>query len=251
MAFDTRAAAGNRPSCMMCPAGVRCFTADMAHAEQVGQSVLGDAVQRHLPVFPGAGMLFAVGDTVDTLYVVRAGCLMTCTVDKEGKQRIRAFHLPGDVIGLDSLVKDGYASSAVALVPSQVCAMPRARVSTLHAQAPGLLLRLLHHASRDLARAQSLSGDYTAEQRVAAFLMMMRERTGVDRRLRLPMSRRDIGNYLRLATETVCRVITRLEGQDVLSSHDRIIELLDLPRLAALGEPVGLAESSNSISLAA
>lgn len=248
MAFDTRGATRSKPNCMMCPAGTRCFTGGGTTAEL---GVWNDAVQTHMPVFPGTGNLFAEGDTVENVYLVRAGCLKTFTVDEDGNERIRAFHLPGDVIGLDSLAHDGYASSAAAIEPSQVCVIPRARIAPLSGQAPGLLLRLLHRSSRDLSVALALSGDYTAEQRVAGFLMMMRERTGAERKLRLPMTRRDIGNFLRMATETVCRVITRLERQGVLSSHDRSIEIIDLPQLTVLGEPVGLAEPSNRISLAA
>ena len=36
--------------------------------------------------------------------------------------------------------------------------------------------------------------------------------------LRLPMSRRDIANFLRLATETVCRVLTRFEQKGWIRS---------------------------------
>jgi len=47
------------------------------------------------------------------------------------------------------------------------------------------------------------------------------------------MSRTDIGNYLRITLETVCRELARLEQQGVISLHKRELTILDLPALRA------------------
>jgi CRP/FNR family transcriptional regulator len=95
--------------------------------------------------------------------------------------------------------------------------------------------------SRDLAVALALSGDYTAEQRVAAFLVAMGERLGVGGSVRLPMARRDIASYLRLATETVCRVLGRLEDSGRIVNENKTVRMVDAARLRFLAGPVNLA----------
>ena len=154
------------------------------------------------------------GTPAAAIYTVRAGCLKSFTVDADGNERVRGFYLPGDIVGLDSLGGESFPATVVAVTPSQVCRIPVAAVQQLMAESPSLARRLLDRTSAELAQALTLAGDYSAEQRIAAFLLSMRERLGAERgELRLPMTRRDIANYLRLATETVCRVLARLERQ--------------------------------------
>ncbi|MDD3763626.1 MAG: cyclic nucleotide-binding domain-containing protein [Nevskiales bacterium] len=249
MAFDSTPSNRCKPNCAMCPAGSRCFTGGVS-ADQL--NIWNDAVLTHMPVFPGNGALFSAGDAADNVYLVRAGCIKSFTVDQDGNERIRSFHLPGDLIGLDALARSHHPSSASAVEPSQVCVIPRDRIAALALQSPVLMQRLLQRTSRELSTALSLSGDYTAEQRVAAFILTMHDRlaSGNDK-LRLPMTRRDIGNYLRLATETVCRVITRLEHQGVLVSRDKTLKIENRDRLRELAEPVGLVEDYEELALAA
>lgn len=249
MAFDSAPSTRCKPNCSICPAGSRCFTGGVS-MEALNQ--WNEAVQTHMPVFPGNGALFSAGDVAENLYLVRAGCIKTFTVDQDGNERIRGFHLPGDLIGLDALARDRHPCGAAAVEPSQVCVIPRARVAALAEKSPILLQRLLQRTSQELSAALSLSGDYTAEQRVAAFVLSMSNRLGgTANRVRLPMTRRDIGNYLRLATETVCRVITRLEHQGVLESRDKTLTVRDAERLAVLAEPVGLSSIGGDWALAA
>jgi CRP/FNR family transcriptional regulator len=49
-----------------------------------------------------------------------------------------------------------------------------------------------------------------------------------------------MGSYLRLATETVCRVITRFEQKGWIASQDKKISLFDLDALREIADPVGL-----------
>ena len=49
------------------------------------------------------------------------------------------------------------------------------------------------------------------------------------------MSRRDLANYLRLATETVSRVFSRFEKEKLLSVDRREVTVRDPAKLARLG----------------
>lgn len=76
-----------------------------------------------------------------------------------------------------------------------------------------------------------LAGDNTAEARMAAFLVDLSERFAQQgfsgTLLRMSMSRIDIGNYLRLASETVSRLLTRMRDQGLIRIEGRQLEIID------------------------
>jgi CRP/FNR family transcriptional regulator len=98
------------------------------------------------------------------------------------------------------------------------------------------MLRLL---SKELALSHSLAGDFTAEERVAGFLLSLASRMKLRgcsaTHLTLAMSRRDLANYLRLATETVSRVFSRFEQEGHITVDRRKVTLQDTEALARLG----------------
>jgi CRP/FNR family transcriptional regulator len=232
-------AACARFNCAACPSATACVISGAAPHEVAAWSQALDA-QLSLP--HAGKVLVDAGAEADAIFSVRAGCLKSCTIDADGNERVRAFYFPGDLIGLDALGSAAYPAQVVAVIPSQVCRIPRSRAMELIARAPGLVQRLLERTSRDLSQAMALSGDYTADQRVAAFLVSMRQRLGSAGAIRLPMTRRDIANYLRLATETVCRILTRFEAKGWLTSEDKIVRLLQPQLLVKVASPMALPE---------
>ena len=74
---------------------------------------------------------------------------------------------------------------------------------------PGLQQQLFSLLSEDIGKAALLAGNYTADERMAAFLISLSRRYAARgfsaTRFRLTMTRTDIANYLRLASESVSR----------------------------------------------
>jgi CRP/FNR family transcriptional regulator len=87
-----------------------------------------------------------------------------------------------------------------------------------------------------------MGGDWPADVRLAAFLLMLSQRLAArgfsPRRFQLTMARTDIANYLRLAPETVSRVLKRFQDDNLLAVDRREVELLDVPALEALAAPI-------------
>lgn len=226
--------------CARCPTAAACLVQGCASQEF---NHWNGASFAHIPLVNPGTALIETGDIADSVFIVRAGCIKTFTTDDNGNERVRGFYFPGSTIGLDTLGSDRSLSSATAVSSSQVCKIPKAQLKELLRLSPNLTQRLIERTSQALAQALALSGDYTAEQRVAAFLLQMEDHMPfLNNKLRLPMTRRDIGNYLRLATETVCRTLTRFEQKRWLISEPKSIQLLDTNALWTLAEPVGMCE---------
>ena len=85
-----------------------------------------------------------------------------------------------------------------------------------------------------------LLGRKNALERVAAFLLEMDERITPTGIMALPMTRRDIADYLGVTLETVSRALSRLQQAGVLEfvgPNHREIALRDRPRLASFDLP--------------
>lgn len=235
MAFDI-APTQHRVStnCAACPVQkcpARCLETEAYWRGRVSQTT---------SQMPGRGAITEAGSRLPALFSVRAGCVKSYTVDADGNEHVRAFHFPGDLVGLDDLGRDHASASIAPVTASQLCAVPAQEViNHLHTD-PGLASHLLDKTREALRQALALSGEFTADQRVAAFLVHVHARIGHGDVVRLPMTRREMGSYLRLATETVCRVLTRFENRGWILSSDKRITLRDRKALAELGEPVGL-----------
>ena len=219
-------------SCQHCPSRSSCLAKDLNSQEVDRWSGLVGSVLN----YPAGKSLFEVGDSATVVYSVRAGCIKTFTLDAEGNERVQGFHMAGDIIGLECLTENRYPISAISVSPTQICVLSRSEMRSLAALTPALMNRLVERLSQSLRGALCLSGDYSADQRVAAFLLQMQVRLSPlpGKPIHLPMGRRDIASYLRLATETVCRVLTRFEKQGLLKVSDRKIEILDHPALKNL-----------------
>jgi CRP/FNR family transcriptional regulator len=80
-------------------------------------------------------------------------------------------------------------------------------------------------------------GQKSAEERLAAFLISLsarfQHRGFSPNQFNLSMSRGDIGNYLGLALETVSRLFTRFQNEELLRVDRKHIELLDREKLCS------------------
>jgi len=224
-----------------------CSTCAFSQAcldEGMDKASLGDlhVLVEHVGPFRAGDHLFREGDPFEAIAAVRAGTVKTYVVDHDGHEHVHGFHLPGEVIGLDAIDGDRYPCNAVALDTVMLCRFSFPKISVLATRVPGLQKQLFRLLSRDIGRAALLAGDWSADQRMAAFLIGVSRRLAARgfsaNRFQLTMPRTDIANYLRLAPETVSRVLRRFQEEGVLQVERRELELLDRQALEALATPV-------------
>ncbi len=192
----------------------------------------------HIGPFQEGEHIFREGDDFTAIAAVRAGTVKTYVIDASGREQVQGFFLPGEVIGLNAISQSRYPCNAMALDTVMLCRFSFPMMATLATRMPGLQAQLFRLLSLDIGKAALLAGDYSADQRMAAFLVSMSRRYAArgfsPTRFQLTMARTDIANYLRLAAETVSRVLRRFQDDGLLRVERREVELLDRPRLEAL-----------------
>lgn len=188
--------------------------------------------------------LYRAGDPITGLYIVQSGCFKLYGVDPAGREYILGFRLPGAVLGQHSFITGAHQFNALALANSMICRINATQLNELVARIPNLLSTLLHMVGQKLASDMFLSGNFSAEERITAFLAHfhdMLEAGDKKGEVNLPMSRGDIAIYLHLALATVSRTISRLQQDGIIEADYHHIRILDIKRLTALCENVPFA----------
>ena len=236
--MNLRRPAGLRPQVVSC-AGccVRKMCVPSAVTEPVEASEEATYARKRLK---RDELLCHMGAAADSVYAVRSGFLESRTAVHDGREQVTGFHMPGDLVGIDAISSGTHATAIVALEDAEVCVIPYARLEQPEVR------RHVHQAmTHELSRAQRMVlalGTLRAEERIAAFLVAFSERMralGYARDdFNMRMSRQDIGSYLGMSLETVCRILMRFHRTGLIHLHQKHVRILDMPALmarAALG----------------
>lgn len=171
--------------------------------------------------------ILSEGEPNENLYVVVEGSFRLTKHLEDGRRQVTGFLFKGDFLGVRP--KEASAYSAEALEDSLVCRFPHKYLDEIGDAAPGLKDRLIAQGQTEYHKAQDhivLLGKKTSEERVIAFFNLVDKANGVAmhdgrRRIKLPMSRQDIADFLGLRHETLSRTLNALIKKGVIKSISR------------------------------
>jgi CRP/FNR family nitrogen fixation transcriptional regulator len=161
-------------------------------------------------------------------YEVVDGIVRTCCLQPDGRRQLTAFHVAGDVFGVDPF---RYRATAEAVTAEVVLR----RYKRSPGQSNGSSELPLSQALEKAEARVRLLGRRGAPERLAAFLLDLRDRTGGGAVLQLPMTRRDIADHLGLNIETVSRTISDLVRRKLIELEGpHCLRITDAARLVSL-----------------
>ncbi len=212
--------------------------------EKADLEALDNVIKRGRPIQKGE-LLFKQGDPFKAVYAIRTGAIKTFTVASSGEEQITGFHLASELVGLSGYSEDTYPLSAKALETTTVCELPLEQLESLCDEMPGLRKQIMRNMGGEIRQDQQMMlqlSKKSADERMAYFLLDLGsrfERRGFSSKaFRLSMSRVDISNYLGLAVETVSRIFTRFQKNELIKTEGKEIALLDIDALKQLaGHP--------------
>ena len=182
--------------------------------------------------------IFGEAEPAEYVYQVVEGAVRSYKLLSDGRRQIGAFHLVGDIFGLEN--GSAHRFTAEAIVDTTVRLAKRVSLEHVAEEDATVARDLLDMTTNNLQHAENhmlLLGRKTSLERVAAFLLEMDGRLNAAGVMALPMSRRDIADYLGLTLETVSRALSCLHEKGILGfvgQTQRQIVLLDRTELAKL-----------------
>jgi CRP/FNR family transcriptional regulator len=208
--------------------------------ERADMSLL-ESVVRRKAVFKRGQLFFRPGKRFDYIYAVRSGSVKSYICTEDGRTQITGFHIAGELLGLSALAAREYTCEASALETTSVCMVDVAQFEELAQEIPSLqyqMLTIMSKQIRDNEELMLLLGKRSAEEKLAGYLIGLSKRYASRNysptEFHLSMSRGDIGNYLGIAEETVCRIMGRFREEKLITTHRRDIRLNDVERLSAM-----------------
>jgi CRP/FNR family nitrogen fixation transcriptional regulator len=181
--------------------------------------------------------IFRENEPADNVYQVKVGSVRSFKLLSDGRRQIGAFHLVGDIFGATMEVSHRFTTEAI--VDTRLWVVKRQDLADSH----GVLTRdLLNMTAQSLQHAEDhllLLGQKNVLEKVAAFLLEMDKRLARTGAMTLPMTRRDIADYLGLTLETVSRALHKLKREgaiDFAGNQQREITILAKKRLVALDQ---------------
>jgi len=207
-----------------------------------GQQARFRAIATVLDYQRGGSTVFSEGEDAHFIYSVISGVVRISRYSDSGRRQVLALMLPGDLFGFPQGGR--YVNSAITASSVSLYRVPWQRLRELLLHEPEMHLNMLVRVAFDLREAQRrimILGQQNIAQRLASFLIdftqhpdFYEERT---RRLSLPLTRFDLGDYLGSAPETVARAFAKLEKQGVIRRISP--RLIEIPSIEGLRRVVG------------
>ncbi len=225
--------AGNTP-CESCPTARLCFLSSLPTKEQ-GRFL--EIINQRTVVQRGQ-LLFDHGEKTTSLHFICSGSVKTYNNDDSGNQQILRFGLPGDIIGLDSMYREVYGYSAIALETSSICQVSLNDFQNLANSSPSLNRQVIEYLANEIIHGDGLAhirGQKSARVRLAYFLIFIEgkyARQGFSSDcINLTMTRREIAYYLGMSTETVSRTFTQFQKELIIDIAGKQVSIKDRKRL--------------------
>jgi len=167
---------------------------------------------------PEGQEICAEGEQADSFYKVVSGVVRVCKFLNDGRRQIEAFHVAGDLFGVE--LGEERLLSAEAVTDCKVVVYRRRSVEQLAKSDHAVSHQMFHYAMQSLARAQThslLLGRRGAAEKVASFLLDWAAKATANGSVHLAMSRQDIADYLGLTIETISRSMSQFERDGVIA----------------------------------
>ena len=230
---------GDPVACRYCGIYNLCLPLGLERADM---SLLESIVRRKVTYKRGQ-IFYRAGKRFDYIYAIRNGSAKTYLCTEDGHMQITGFHIAGELLGLSALAARQYTCEARALETTSVCMVDAAQFEELAQEIPSLQYQMLTIMSKQIRHDEELMlllGKRSAEEKLAGYLVGLSRRYASRNysptEFHLSMSRGDIGNYLGIAEETVCRILGRFREEKLITTHRRHIRLDDIKRLSAMAD---------------
>lgn len=190
------------------------------------------------------------GQTGHLAYILQSGWACSFKLLPDGGRQIIAFPLPGDCVGLRSVLLRTSDHSFSALTDVVVSSVEASRMMQIFNELPRLGAAILWAASRDEAMVVEhlvSVGRRSAIERTAHFFLELSERLRLvglttDQEFACPLNQYVLADALGLSAIHVNRVLRQLRERKLMTLKDRKVVILDMGKLKILA---GFQEQSD------
>ncbi len=178
-------------------------------------------------------MLFREGEKSEGFYVLQTGSISVYKLTPDGREQIICVFRPPESFAEVTLATvETYPANAIALEPSQVVIVDRARFRDLVRRQPELALHMLGamslHLKHLVQSLQDIKG-LQIEHRLADWLLRQSPAAsaGCPVSIELPITKKVLAGQLNVTSETLSRTFARFRREGIILVRGASIQIID------------------------
>ncbi len=178
-------------------------------------------------------MLFREGEKSEGFYVLQTGSISVYKLTPDGREQIICVFRPPESFAEVTLATvETYPANAIALEPSQVVVVDRARFRDLVRRQPELALHMLGamslHLKHLVQSLQDIKG-LQIEHRLADWLLRQSPAAsaGCPVSIELPITKKVLAGQLNVTSETLSRTFARFRREGLILVRGANIQIID------------------------
>ncbi|MBV9859958.1 MAG: Crp/Fnr family transcriptional regulator [Alphaproteobacteria bacterium] len=213
---------------------------------EAGDRAIGRAMPGRLRSLRQREILIPTGEPHDEIYRLHSGWLARFRLLTDGRQQIIMVFLPGDLLGLKTMLFDRQPDSIHSVTPATVQSLAYEPALDLARADPDVSLRFMWQLAEDERRLHNwviALGRGSAIERIATLMLDFRGRLmqaglASGDSFRLPMTQEQLGDHLGLTLVHVNRTLRRLRDEGVLTVGGGRAHIHDLDALSLYAAPM-------------
>ena len=220
-----------RGHCLTCPIRPQSLFGCLEHNEL---SLIED-FQTRVVTYDAGEVVYSEGERLNLIYTLRQGFVKLTRFNSEGEAQIVRIVKPGDLFGYEKLVIDSnYRHTAEALGHVELCQLSVERLKELRDQSPAINQAIIERALQQVMKTEEHLTHVSllkSKARVAWFVLdWVAEQDSAP----MPLSRRELGQYLGLTVETISRHFAELKRLNQISEKQGVLSVIDRDALEDL-----------------
>ena len=184
--------------------------------------------------------IFREGDPADWFHIVQHGNVKCVKSTPEGREVTLKVLMPGDLFCCEASAfsGDSHPGCAQSMGDGTVIKIHRKAMLEVIQKNPEAAVSIINYLSLRLRESQDNAKAFAldrAEQRVAAILVNLAERSGVQEtqglRISVRLTHQDLADMAGLTKETTSRILSRFKKELLIAGHGKQLLILNLPHL--------------------
>lgn len=186
-------------------------------------------------------ILFLEGNPNHHIYAIKSGIVKIFKTTEGGKDHILKILNDGNLMAFDATYSNEYNYSAEVIEDSEICMMKKDDFISLLKEDADLAIEIIKILTRELEEARCSIRDLTTKtafQKVAWLLLSLpnifSSANDLKRTITLPLSRKELSDMLGLSPETLSRILSQFEQDNIVKISGKKILVLAPRKLASI-----------------
>ncbi len=184
--------------------------------------------------------IFREGDPADWFHIVQHGNVKCVKSNPEGREVTLKVLMPGDLFCCEASAfsGDSHPGCAQSMGEGTVIKIHRKTMLDVIQRNPEAAVSIINYLSHRLRESQDNAKGFAldrAEQRVAALLVNLAERSGIQEdhglRISVRLTHQDLADMAGLTKETTSRILSRFKKDQLIAGHGKQLLILNLSHL--------------------